>query len=124
MKESFDTIEYQKQQVIKQFLGTEEQILKKTQAALEASERGGYMLGTPGFYNYVIESGGRRLTPAEWRICTARIDDMIEIINQEKELKQELRDYEETESRARMMQGAKELQEQEKDRAGLNIEDL
>jgi hypothetical protein len=29
MKESFDPIEYQKQQIIRHFLGTEEQIFKK-----------------------------------------------------------------------------------------------
>lgn len=124
MKESFDQIEYQKQQVIRRFLGTEEQILKKTQAALKASESGGYVFGTSGFYNYVIESGGRKLTPAEWGICIAKIKETIETIKQEEELRQELRDHDETESRTRMMKGAEELQEQERDRVGLDIEDL
>ncbi|MDO8260323.1 MAG: hypothetical protein Q7T50_02350 [Candidatus Magasanikbacteria bacterium] len=116
LDKSEEDFSFEEKTTIKNLLGTDEQIYKKVKDVLEALERkqaGSYEIGTSGFYNSIIETGGRKITSGEFNLCKSVIDEYIELVTVRKELDGEIKKHHDSLSDEEAKKNRKELDEKD-----------
>jgi len=126
-KESPEFIEftYDEKKMVKELLGTEEQIYKKVTASLAALDRkqtGSYEVGMPMFYKTLIEAGGRKISDEELKLCKTVIDYYVELIRERQEWQKEADDYLDKKNTSTTA-SAQAWADSEEERTGINPED-
>jgi hypothetical protein len=121
---------------VRDLLGTSEQIYRNVKDALDALARGqsgSYRPGTSAFVNAIIGPRSFKISKKEFAICKKVIDACVVEIQEEETLRKEAEEELEkwrTErgvkqsSEEKMLAGAREWEESEIERTGVNPEDL
>lgn len=120
-----DDLSYEESMMIKNLLGTEEQIYKKVAeslAALDKNQAGSYEIGTSMFYQTLIEAGARKISSQELKLCEKVIDHYVELIRERQEWQKEADNYF-AEKNISTTESAQAWAESEEERTGINPED-
>lgn len=116
--------EYRIQNIIKEYLGSEDQLQKQVSAFIKEAEKGGYKIGSNAFINSIIGPRSKNLSKDEWRICRQKIMDTVEDLNERSELEEEVKEYHKKQADDAMRRGAEDLLVDDfQRRTGLNRDD-
>jgi len=93
------SLSYEQAEIVRDLLGTDEQIYKNVKNALDAlarNQEGSLKIGSPAFYNSFIKYRGKGVLAKEYGFCKSVIDKFVVIVSnddkQQRQIKEDKED--------------------------------